>query len=164
MAEKNFIDDEISEYKNNGFKGFIPVKTLRGTLSVMPQTGGVYVVLRTSESAPEFLERGTGGFFKGKDPNVTIPELNQNYVSDSKTVYIGKANCLRKRVKQLLSFGEGSAVGHWGGRYLWQLADSEDLLVAWKETGLQIPEAVESEMIRQFVATHGKRPFANLKG
>lgn len=155
--------NEIEQYKKEGFEGFIPVSILRDDTSVLPEGVGVYVVIRDSKTAPRFLEKGTGGLFKGKNPNVSIAELSDNYVADSQTVYIGKATSLRSRVRQLLRFGAGAAVGHWGGRYLWQLADSDDLLVAWKPTPGCVPEIIESQMIRDFVSLHGKRPFANLK-
>ena len=161
MTERNF--NEIAQYKKEGFEGFIPVSILRGNTAVLPEEAGVYVVIRDSETAPQFLKEGTGGFFKEKNPNVSIAELSDNYVADSKTVYIGKATSLRSRVRQLLRFGAGAAVGHWGGRYLWQLADSDDLIVAWKPTPGCDSGVIESQMIRDFVSLHGKRPFANLK-
>ncbi|ROT05938.1 hypothetical protein EEL49_09395 [Muribaculaceae bacterium Isolate-104 (HZI)] len=150
-------------YKEDGFEGFIPVAKLREATSILPENAGVYVVIRKSDVAPQFLEKGTGGFFKGKNPNVSIEVLTDNYVTESKTVYIGKAANLRKRVGQLLSFGAGAAIGHWGGRFLWQLADSVGLIVAWKITPGCDPRAIETQMIRSFVSVHGKRPFANLK-
>lgn len=153
---------EIENYRKDGFTGFIPVSELRGNTKVMPECGGVYIVVRESDNAPEFLAEGTGGFFKGKNPNVSIEELKANYVADSEVVYIGKATSLRKRVGQLLRFGAGSAIGHWGGRYLWQLADADNLLIAWKPTPECDPRSEEVRMLEDFVSFHGRLPFANL--
>lgn len=153
---------EIENYRKDGFIGFVPVSKLRGNTKVVPESGGVYIVVRESDKAPEFLTEGTGGFFKGKNPNVSIEELKVNYVADSKIVYIGKATSLKKRVGQLLRFGAGSAVGHWGGRYLWQLADSDNLLIAWKPTPTVDPRIEEVRMLEEYVSLHGKLPFANL--
>ena len=153
---------EIENYRKDGFTGFVPVSKLRSTASLLPDSGGVYIVVRESDNSPEFLANGTGGFFKGKNPNEGLEELESNYVAGSKVVYIGKATSLKKRVGQLLRFGAGSAVGHWGGRYLWQLADSDNLLIAWKTTPTTDPRAVEIKMLEEFVSRHGKLPFANL--
>ena len=61
-----------------------------------------------------------------------------------------------------MSFGKGSNVGHWGGRLVWQLADSDQLLVAWKQTE-EDPRQVEKDMIKEFRNQYGARPFANLQ-
>ena len=153
---------EIENYRKDGFTGFIPISELRGNTKVMPEGSGVYIVVRESGESPKFLAEGTGGFFKGNNPNVSIDELKANYVAGSKVVYIGKATSLRKRVGQLLRFGAGSAVGHWGGRYLWQLADSDNLLIAWKPTPTIDPRAEEMRMLEEYVSLHGQLPFANL--
>ena len=153
---------EIENYRKDGFTGFVPVSKLRSAASLLPDSGGVYIVVRDSDNSPEFLANGTGGFFKGKNPNVGLEELESNYVAGSKVVYIGKATSLKKRVSQLLRFGAGSAVGQWGGRYLWQLADSDNLLIAWKTTPTTDPRAEEIKMLEEFVSRHGKLPFANL--
>lgn len=154
--------DIISQYRDAGFEGFIPVSLLKNSASVLPDVGGVYIAIRNAETKPQFLEVGTGGFFKGKNPNVSLAELDANYVPGSKTVYVGKATSLRKRVGQLLRFGAGASVGHWGGRYLWQLADSDELLIAWKVTPLEDPREVEVRMLTEFVNKFGRLPFANL--
>jgi hypothetical protein len=52
-------------------------------------------------------------------------------VPGAEVVYIGKADDAGRRLKQFARFGAGEPVGHWGGRYIWQLADSSELLVAW---------------------------------
>lgn len=155
--------DEIKKYKEEGFTGFVKVSKLRHSLSVIPQAGGVYVVVRVSENKPTFLKEGTGGHFKGEDPNVTISELENNIVEGSPTMYIGKASNLRKRIGQLLRFGAGANVGHWGGRYLWQIEDADDMLIAWQETPYIDPRTVEKSMLSDYVRYYGMMPFANLK-
>ncbi len=158
------MKQEIEMYEKEGFKGFTSVEQLRLLASSIPKSQGVYIVIRSSESEPVFLEEGTGGFFKGKNPNVAISELQAKYVHESVVVYIGKATELHKRIKQLLSFGAGEPVGHWGGRYLWQLADSASLLVAWKLTPMEEPREVEKKMLEDFKGRHGGRlPFANIQ-
>ena len=60
-----------------------------------------------------------------------------------------------------MRFGQGKDVGHKGGRYIWQIPNSENLVVCWKPTQ-EDSRTVEAELIQQFVAEFGKRPFANL--
>jgi hypothetical protein len=90
-------------------------------------------------------------------------------VQDPSIVYIGKAGringsaTLRSRLKQYLAFGEGRAAGHWGGRYVWQLADAENLTVCWKTTDVEQAQALEKQMLEAFENEHGKTPFANLR-
>ena len=162
MNRQFFID--------HGFEGFKTMRELmdRGSSSITAQMG-VYVVLREDESSPHFLVEGTGGFFKGQNPNVPISELQANWVANTPVVYIGKAGgfgssaTLQKRLWQYLRFGNGANVGHWGGRYIWQLADSHDLVICWKTLIDEEPRDVERRMIADFKSTHsGKRPFANL--
>jgi len=69
----------------------VPLRELRSSKELIPAVRGVYVLLRISTHAPVFLEEGTGGFFKGKDPNVSLEVLRQNWVETSPVVYIGKA-------------------------------------------------------------------------
>ena len=153
-----------------GFEGFISMSELmNGARMRIPDQMGIYVVLRESQSAPQFLIEGTGGFFKGKNPNVSMAELKENWVDGTSIVYIGKAGgagssaTLNKRLWQYLRFGWGANVGHWGGRYIWQLADSRDLVVCWKTLTTDEPKEVEHQMIKEFKTAHaGKRPFANL--
>jgi len=79
-------------------------------------------------------------------------------------VYIGKANHgrLRKRLQEFVDFGRGGKRRHWGGRLIWQLDLSGELLVAWRVVPREtVPKSVESQMIAAFRADWGKAPFAN---
>lgn len=160
------MNDIIQRLKSDGFEGFISVENLMQSRKMISSYGGVYIILRLKDSEPEFLEQGTGGFFKKKEPrnpNVSIDELRDNWVPDEAIMYIGKATSLKSRLGSYLRFGEGKFATHWGGRYIWQLKDSRELLVCWKETD-ENPRIVEEEMIAQFKKEHGgKRPFANLQ-
>ena len=155
----------------DGFLGFSTVKRLRLTrCAEVPAQQGVYVVLRRGFVAPRFLERGSGGVFKGKDPNVAVSVLQLAWVPTAIVLYIGKAGGgklkahLKERIDSLVQFGSGASAAHWGGRYLWQLSDAEDLVVCWKPTPGSDPRLVEKAMISDFEVTYGRRPYANRIG
>ncbi|MCQ2343720.1 MAG: hypothetical protein MJ002_02210 [Paludibacteraceae bacterium] len=160
----------FEEYKKQGFDGFKTIAELKRNDTCIPKQGGVYLVLRGTLEAPKFLETGTGGFFKDENPNVPLDELQRNWVEGADIVYIGKAGSkdgsatLQSRLRQLISFGCGNKVGHRGGRYLWQLEDSNDLIVCWLSLIDKEPRDVEKELIQSFKIQHsGMRPFANLQ-
>ena len=174
----------IEDLKKAGFEGFCSVEKLRDDLSDIPAVQGVYMVVYQGDRMPEFLVVGTGGLKRKKDkngklkitnPNVAVSELKSNWVADTCVVYIGKAggvnkngkkskSTLNKRISDYLDFGNGEPVGHWGGRYIWQIKEAKKLLFCWKATPRSNPEEVEKELIAEFKLLHGdKRPFANLR-
>jgi len=151
-----------------GFVGLVTFGDL--PLVDVPTRAGVYVVLRPGGTTPVFLTKSPAGWYKGKDPSVAVERLNRKWISGTSVVYIGKAGVdrsgrggLRRRLDQYRRHGAGEAVGHWGGRFIWQLPDSEQLRVAWKVTPCLDPEDVESSLIADFVEVFGHLPFANLK-
>ena len=147
-------------YESRRFEGFVPVSELRGNLGHVPNAPGVYVVLRLATTTPTFRARSAGGWFKGKDPTVDPKILEARWRSETPTLYVGKADSLRPRVNALLRFGAGEPVGHWGGRYLWQVVDCESFLVGWRPE--QEARAVESRLLSGFVDRFGTLPFANI--
>ena len=158
----------IEKLAANGFEGFLSIEELKNNINMLPKVPGVYVVIHTNPAEMDFVEKGTGGFFKGKDPNIPIKELKFNCVPSSYAIYIGKAGgsasaaTLHKRIKQYLSFGAGKAVGHYGGRLIWQIKDQSEIAFAWKPITESEPRLIEQKMIREFESEFGCLPFANL--
>jgi hypothetical protein len=148
--------------KEAGFSGFTQIKELMKDCSCIPPFPGVYLVYNLSDVLPEFLPTGTGGLFKGRNPNVPVEELANKWVNDTMVVYVGKATSLKKRIQQYLGFGQGKSIGHYGGRYIWQLRNSTELGFCWKLCS--DPRLTESELIQLFLKQYGKLPFANLVG
>lgn len=143
-----------------GFTGWMPFAAARSS-DESPRTGGVYVVRYDGADPPKFLPASCGGWFKDRDPSVTPDTLEANWVEGAEIVYIGKADDLRRRIKQFADFGAGKPVGHWGGRLIWHLPNPERLQIAWREAPGRLPLQVEAELISQFRDENGKSPFAN---
>lgn len=60
-----------------------------------------------------------------------------------------------------MRFGAGAPTGHWGGRLIWQLAESATLLVAWLRNARPDSQGPETELLAAFRSAWGKPPFAN---
>lgn len=99
-----------------GFVGWSPFPAIRE--SACPSSGGVYVITYSCSEPPTFAEHSCGGWFKGKDPTVSLAALGANWVDDAEVVYIGKADRLKRRLTQFADFGAGKPIGHWGGRLI----------------------------------------------
>ncbi|MDP2711470.1 MAG: helix-turn-helix transcriptional regulator [Solirubrobacteraceae bacterium] len=149
------------DLKRRGFEGFIPLARVRENASLLPKQPGVYVVLRATDAAPAFLERSVGGPYRDELP-ASIDELAARWTDETPLVYIGKSDRpLSKRVRELARYGAGHKEAHVGGRYMWQLADHADLLVAWIITDQ--PVSLEAELIAEFEHARGRLPFANIQ-
>ena len=149
-----------------GFEGFERFADLPA--EQVSSSGGVYVVLRESDSPQTFLPISLAGRNKGRDPSVAPETLASAWVPGEYLLYIGRAAIgpsgrrgISKRLDEFRRHGAGEPVGHWGGRYVWQLADHEKLRVAWKPD--QDPAAAEADLLDEFIAHHGRLPFANLR-
>ena len=135
-----------------------------------PAEKGIYAVLRANPGPPVFRPLNPAGRLADRDPTVPLTELADVWVPDAVVLYLGRANLdqadkygLGERIQKLREFGSGVPVRHWAGRYLWQLADSADLLVAWKPTPGRDSDDVRSALIDEFAVRFGKPPFANRK-
>jgi hypothetical protein len=150
-----------------GFEGWCTWAALRQAhFAAVPAGPAVYVIYRAAAAAPSFLGVNPGGRFKDKGPSVPLDVLTSSWVPGAHVVYIGKADVADRRLKQFARFGAGEPVGHWGGRYIWQLSDSDELLVAWHEISwVEQARQYEKRLLARFGELHGVvRPFANLTG
>ena len=89
IANMNFT--EVEDLKKLGFIGFKSIGQLFSDNSSIPDIKGVYCIFYNNDMACDFLVEGCGGHFKKKNPNVTLLDLQKNWVNESKVVYIGKA-------------------------------------------------------------------------
>jgi hypothetical protein len=153
--------------KDDGFAGFRSFQDLDAMR--VPQGTGVFAVIAPEGFQPEFLKKSTAGVFKKKDPSLPAPALAAEWVDAAAVLYLGKAGPgskgnrgLRRQIQEFLDFGQGKPPGHWDGRLVWQLKDSGQLLIAWKELPAHDLNRAEAEYHAAFVDEFGKLPFANL--
>lgn len=148
---------EMKKYAN-----FVTLEELKSNLNIVDQLPGIYSVFYKGKQ-PNFLEVGTGGHFKGKDPNVTLDVLQEKWLAGVQEIYIGKAYNLRSRLDLCVRFGQGEPVRHYGGRYIWQIEDQSQLIFAWKAVEDTNPREVKKQLIQEFKELHGSYPFAKLR-
>jgi hypothetical protein len=153
--------------KEDGFAGFRSFEQLE--INRVPQAPGIYAVLKPEGFERVFLAKSVGGRFKRRDPSLLQSILEAEWIEDADVLYIGKAGPgstgnrgLRKRIQEFTDFGRGKPVGHWGGRLIWQLANSQSLVLAWKELPAEEVNSAEAAYHAEFVSIYGKLPFGNL--
>jgi hypothetical protein len=154
----------IGDYENN-----------RAVTDNIPDIKGIYVVLAKTLPEKAYLKVGSGGFFKGKNPNVSEEFMLSNWVNSTHILYIGKAggtnlngtissSTLNERISAYLKFWQGANIGHWGCRLIWQLQYCKDLFIYWRPcTDDENPVELEKRMICEFEEYYGKMPYANLR-
>ena len=154
-----------AELAADGFQGFVPFTRV----SEAPDQRGVYVVLRTETEGPIFTATSSVKPKKGRLGAVGIGTLRSRWIENCEVMNIGKAggtgiaSTLKSRLEEYRATGAGTSTKHRGGRYIWQLVGSDELLVAWKVALDEEPRAVEQRMLQQFKDDHGGvLPFANI--
>jgi len=76
-------------------------------------------------------------------------------------LYIGKAQSIKKRIRQLIRFGAGLARNHVGGQSLWQVRPVKDLFIASFTCPSEREQGFENELLRRFHDDHGTYPVCN---
>lgn len=130
----------------------------------LPTCGGIYKILLPENF--EFIIKSTTDAVDGKPPK-SVDELTAKWNKirnhDDRIVYIGKADNLRRRIRQYTKHGYGEAKNHTGGRAIWQLENNKELLIEIVPSDLE-PEYLESLLLDEYYLTHNNTlPFANFK-
>ncbi|MDR2712107.1 MAG: GIY-YIG nuclease family protein [Clostridiales bacterium] len=129
--------------------------------SEVPEKNGIYVVISPENFAVEFA----GSAFDllhaelKEYKKYCIKELEAKFCqSDRQVLYIGKASGkggLKKRIRQYI----GMKFNHRGGRAIWHIKDSHELLIGYCEC--ENPEEKEKEMLKSYKDKHSVYPVAN---
>ena len=153
--------------REDGFAGFRTFAEVE--INRIPQAPGIFAVLQPEGFQAQFLGRSTAGVFKKKDPSLSAEKLASEWVDGAEILYVGKAGPgskgnrgLRRQIQEFLDFGNGKPPGHWDGRLIWQLANANSLLLAWKELPAGGLNLAEAKYHAEFRETYGCLPFANL--
>lgn len=147
-----------------GWEGFVPLMT--HTSADVPGVPGVYAILRDDGSDPVFLADRPRASARQAN-TYSVSDLASRWVAGASVLNIGRGGTsVKTRLRQYRQFGMGVGLNHKGGRSIWQLADGDRLMVAWRQfpvtyDGLTTREA-ESGLIAAFQEAHaGMKPFAN---
>ncbi len=154
--------------EQQGFEGFLLVGQLRhDRCEELPNLPGVYALLRETLEKPEFMARSNAAEYRGENPTRPIDELTERWVPGAQVLFFGRAcgpgvrSLIKQRVKRYMRFGQGRVVGHWDGRFAWQLRDHSSLRIAWKTMENGDPAIYEVDLLRRFSQHYGTPPFAN---
>ena len=161
------MDWTVQGFKAGGFEGFTPFAELEDV--DLPRDPGIYAVFRPVGGLPAFLRQEHRGPLRG-DPTVAVellqvrgsPQHGGGLYRQGRRAE-GPHRRYAQKVDRAPDYGRGDPKArHSGGRYLWQLPDSQSLVVAWKPTPGGRAREVERELIADFEARFGKLPFANI--
>jgi hypothetical protein len=164
--------DSVDSLAQEGFRGFMRIADLCQSRSEVPKTKGIYLVLNLG-AHPHFVPIG-GNRFRGGEHRVTIEDLESKWVEGTVVIYIGQAGgivgdrrsskTLRTRVSQYIRYGLNGKAPHKGGKYIWHIANPDELIICWKEypDDSDDPKRIEQEMIQAFKSVYGRLPYANL--
>jgi hypothetical protein len=171
----------LEDIKNLGFTGFIPICQFHTSKQyhIIPKADGIYLILRVADTPCEFHALNPSRMHSKHKNNpvrhsydVNLLSAKSQQVKDTIVVYIGKAGggshrtSLHQRLKAYIEAGRTmpGQSSHAGGRAIWQLKDSADLIVCWKPSDNN-EDAIEVEhrLLDEFKSTYGSLPLANWK-
>ena len=135
----------------------------RATWQGLPDSPGVYAVCLQNWRACSFAaDAGRAKHAKPADPDLLRDKRDRILAAGPTDIlYIGKADRLHKRVRQLARFGMGRASNHRGGEWLWQLEGIDKACVRMWCYPSGGPKTLKRELLNRFKHDHGGLPLAN---
>jgi len=87
----------IDEVSIAGFSEPVTLVELRETrCASVPAHAGIYLIERELESSPQFRIPGTGGWFKGQDPNCALDIVEAKWVGGVECPALFVPVCMRE--------------------------------------------------------------------
>ena len=140
-----------------------------GTIENLDKTKGNYYgvymfVLPKDFGKFEFKAHSTSGKWKGKNPDVSVEKLKEEWVDGAEILYIGKRErkTVYERVLEHKNFLSGEPISARGGRIIGQIPNYEKLEVWYLKC--DNPTEMKEKLLQDFKKQYKKLPFANLKG
>lgn len=130
----------------------------------IPAAPGIYLVgVPFDGFEPNISDATTGPrFVKGRSMLYPASKLKEKFnLSDKRCLYIGESDNLQHRITLFLQYGRGEDVPHRGGRAIWQIANSDELILAWCPCPNH--ENVKSALLASYRQSFGVLPMANQK-
>jgi hypothetical protein len=93
----------------DSFSEPVAIEELRRTRYIgIPESPGVYVIVRVADGRSSFLAASSGGWFKGKDPSYPLGVASESWVEGARVLYVGMTRArkgLKGRLRQFFDFG-----------------------------------------------------------
>lgn len=139
---------------------------VRARWTDLPKLPGVYLVYLPKGKDVRFSD-SCGAAIHGSPSPVSVLDKKWegiNHQTSTDILYVGKADCLRKRIREFARFGAGKAKNHAGGEWLWQVqaVRSTGIRIICCPPGKEVP--FEKWVLDSFRAEHRDWPLANRKG
>ena len=131
----------------------------------IPASPGVYLVGVPFDGFEPEISDGTTGpaVVKGRSMLYPAHKLRKKFESsDRRCLYIGESDNLQHRIALFLQYGRGEDVPHRGGRAIWQITNSRELILAWCVCANH--EDVKAMLLSSYRQNFGTLPMANQKG
>lgn len=149
----------MEDFTKEGFKDVGKIMEWKEWINTVPTNIGVYAIINKGivlKSQP-FKEKSPVLFYNEKPLSYSTEKLKKAWeTSNHQVLYIGKTEGklgLKKRISNLMKFGEGENTPHRAGRSIWQIENCKEFNIYY--CVCDNPEDKKKLLIQEY------NPFAN---